>query len=171
MRTRLCIILTLAVLSVFAVMSLAGAETIKEKARIVYHMTKVEVIPVGDVPGHITAVADARGLTFIENGEVATFANKIMFDVTNGSGPHWAYSVTTFPDGSTRVWKAQGTTTALPSEESTFEGTITFIKGTGRSEGIQGGGTYTGKRLAPLAPGGPADAYLDSIYTYTLPSR
>lgn len=171
MKTRLSIILTVAVLSVFAVIALVGAETIREKSRNVYHMTKVEIVPVGDVPGHIIAVADARGLTFLDDGQVATYANKIMFDVTNGSGPHWAYSISTLPDGSTRVTKAQGTTTALPSGESTFEGTFTFVKGTGRSEGIQGGGTYTGKRLAPLTPGGPADSYIDSTYTYTLPSR
>ncbi len=160
-----------AILAFFVGSSLAGAETIKEKVRTVYHMTKVEAIPVGDVPGHIIAIADARGLCFVENGEVATYSNKIWFDVTNGSGPHWSYSIYTFPDGSTWVSKAQGTTTALPSGESTFEGTFTFIKGTGRSEGIQGGGTYAGKRLAPLTPGGPAESYLDSVYTYTLPSR
>jgi hypothetical protein len=163
--------LAVAILVVFASMSLAGAETIKEKGRIVYHLTKVEVIPVGDVPGHIIAIADAPGLTFVENGEVCTFANKIMFDVTNGSGPHWTYSVMTYPDKSTRVTKAQGTTTALASGESMFEGTVTFIKGTGRFEGIQGGGAYSGKRLAPLTPGGPAECYLDITWTYTLPSR
>ena len=163
--------LAVAILAVFGALSLAGAETIKEKTRSVYHLTKVEAIPVGDVPGHIIAVADARGLTLIENGEVLAFSNKIWFDVTNGSGPHWAYSVMTYPDGSTRVTKAQGTTTALPSKESTFKGTVTFIKGTGRLEGIQGGGTYTGKRLAPLTPGGPAECYLDITWTYTLPSR
>jgi len=163
--------LAVAILAILASMVLVGAEAIKEKMRTVYHLTKVEVIPVGDVPGHIIAIADARGLTFVENGEVLTFSNKIWFDVTNGSGPHWAYSINTYPDGSTRVMKAQGTTTALPSGESTFEGTSTLIKGTGRFEGIQGGGTYTGKRLAPLTPGGPADSYIDGNLTYTLPSR
>jgi len=172
MRTKLWFaIVAVGILAVVVAPPLAGAETIKEKNRTVYHMTKVEVIPVGDVPGHIIAIADARGLVFIEGGEVLAFSNKIWFDVTNGSGPHWAYFINTFPDGSTRVGNAQGTTTALPSKESTFEGTFTLIKGTGRWEEIQGEGTYTGRRLAPLTPGGPADSYMDSTWTYTLPSR
>ena len=172
MRRKLCLATpAVAILALFVGSSLAGAETIKEKSRTVYHMTKVEAIPVGDVPGHIIGIADARGLFFIEGGEVGAFSNKIWFDYTNGNGSHWAYSINTFPDGSTRVNKAQGTTTALPSGESTFEGTFTFVRGTGRWEGIQGGGSYTRKRLAPLTPGGPADCYMDSVYTYTLPSR
>jgi hypothetical protein len=172
MRGRLCFAAIAAtLLAVFASISLAGAESMEWKGRTVYHMTKVEAIPVGDVPGHVIGIADARGLTFIDNGEVATYLSRICFDFTNGNGPHWAYGVTTYEDGSTTVVKAEGTTTALPGGASTFEGTLSYIKGTGRFEGIQGGGTYTGKRVAPLAPGGPADSYSDWSATYTLPSR
>ena len=54
---------------------------------------------------------------------------------------------------------------------SSFKGTSTFIKGTGRYEGIQEGTSYAGGRVVPLIPGGPADCYSDNIETYALPSR
>jgi len=94
-----------------------------------------------------------------------------MFDFSNGSGPHWGYGVTTFPDGSINVIKYEGTTIAQEGGASSFKGTYIYVGGTGRFEGVQGKGSYTGKRAAPMSPGGPADSYSDNITTYTLPSR
>ena len=119
---------------------LAGAKTVTEKNRPVYHMVKVDVVQVGDVSGHIVGVADARGLTFVENGDVGTYLNRIMFDFVNGSGPHWGYGVTTFPGGSTNVIKYEGTTTAQEGGASSFKGTYIYVGGTGRFEGVQGKG-------------------------------
>ena len=170
MRTKLCFtILAVAALAVFGALSLAGAETVK--GRYVYHFFKVERIEVGDVPGHVVGVADGRGLVSFGTGEVATQLTKLLFDYTNGSGPFQAYNLITYEDGSTKISKVQGRTTAQASGVSTFEGTYTFIKGTGRFEGIQGTGSFTGKRTAPLTPGGPTDSYLDFTETYTLPPR
>jgi hypothetical protein len=171
MRAKLSFMIAVTVLFAFASLSLAAAKTVTQKGRSVYHMVKVDVVQVGDVPGHIVGVADARGLTFVENGDVGTYLNRIMFDYVNGSGPHWGYGVTTFPDGSTTVIKYEGTTTAQEGGASSFKGAYTYIGGTGRFEGIQGRGSYTGKRAAPMTPGAPADSYSDSIETYTLPSQ
>jgi len=172
MRTKLWFaILAVAILTVFIALPLAGAEkTVQEKGRQVYHVVKVEVMPVGDVPGHVVGIVDARGLTFPDTGEVATCSLKITFDVTNGTGPHQTYAVTTFEDKSTVITLAKGVTTARPDGTSTFEGTFTYIGGTGRFAGVQGGGSYTGKRMAPLAPGVSADSFSDYVATYTLPS-
>ena len=170
MRARLWFaILAVAILVGFTALSQAGAET--AKGRYVYHFFKVERIEVGDVPGHLIGVADGRGLVSSDTGEVATQLTKLLFDYTNGSGPFQAYNLITYEDGSTKISKVQGRTTAQASGVSTFEGTYTFIKGTGRFEGIQGTGSFTGKRTAPLTPGGPADCYLDFTETYTLPTR
>jgi len=162
-------ILAVAMLAAFVAPPLAGAET--AKGRIVYHFFKVERTEVGDVPGHGIGVADGRGLTSFDTGEVASTLFKLMFDYTNGTGPFQCYGITTFEDGSAKVSKFQGTTTALPGGISTFKATYTYIKGTGRFEGITGTGSFTGKRTAPLTPGGPADCYLDFTETYTLPAR
>ena len=170
MRAKLWFaILAVIILAAFTIAIQAGAETVK--GRYVYHFFKVERIEVGDVPGHLIGVADGRGLVSSDTGEVATQLTKLLFDYTNGSGPFQAYNLITYEDGSTKISKVQGRTTAQASGVSTFEGTYTFIKGTGRFEGIQGTGSFTGKRTAPLTPGGPAECYLDFTETYTLSAR
>jgi hypothetical protein len=162
-------ILAVIILAAFTIAVQAGADTVK--GRYVYHFFKVERIEVGDVPGHVVGVADGRGLVSYDTGEVATELTKLLFDYTNGSGPFQAYNLLTYEDGSTKISKVQGRTTAQASGVSTFGGTYTFIKGTGRFEGIQGTASFTGKRTAPLTPGGPAECYLDFTETYTLPPR
>jgi hypothetical protein len=78
MRTKLPFtIVAVALLAVFTAVPLAGAEkTVKEKGRFVYHVVKVEAMQVGDVPGHIAGVADARGLSFPDAGEVGIYSAK-----------------------------------------------------------------------------------------------
>ena len=173
MRMKLTFtILTVAILAVFVAVSLAGAEkTAQEKGRNVYHVVKAEVIAVGDVPGHIVGVAESRGLIFPDTGEVGTWSSKITLDLTNGNGPTLTYGVNTFEDKSTMITLGKTVATARPDGTATFEGTATYIGGTGRFAGIQGGSSYTGKRMAPLTPGVPADAFLDYVATYTLPGR
>jgi hypothetical protein len=164
-------IVALSALAVFAAMSLAGAETVKDKGRSTYHFVKTEVMKVGDVPGHVVGVVDTSGLAFFGTGEVANLSQKIILDLTNGSGPHRAYFVDTFEDGSTITGTAEGITTAREGGISTFDGKITYTGGSGRFDGIKGGGAYTGKRTAPVVPGGPAECYSDTDVSYTLLSR
>lgn len=149
----------------------AAENAINEKSRQVYHPSKVEVMQVGDVPSHVVGIADASGLSFNDSGEVANYSGKIFFDLTNGTGPHQSYTVLTFEDKSTLISLNKGMTTARPDGTSTFEGTFTYIGGTGRFSGVKGGGSYTGKRMAPWALDGAADSFSDSVATYTLPSH
>jgi hypothetical protein len=155
-------------LAVIMAPPLASAETVK--CRSSQHVVKAEVIQVGDVLGHVIGVAEIRGLAFYENGEIAAVLNTSMFDYVNGNGPHQNYTVHTFEDGSIIVIKNQGTTTADPGGKVTWhKGTFTYIGGTGRFAGIQGSGSYTGKRVGPPTAG--SEMYADSIGTYTLPAR
>lgn len=125
---------------------------------------------VGDVPGHVVGVGESRGMAFFDNGDVATAVDQFTFDYVNGSGPYVAYLLLTFEDSSTFVVRFVGTTTADPNGKiSSFSGMFSFIQGTGRFAGIQGSGSHTGKRFAPLGPG--AELYFDFSGTYTLPSR
>ena len=101
-----------------------GAET--SKSRLVYRLAKVEMMEVGDAPGHVMGVMELRGLSF-ENGEVGTYSGLITIDYTSGSGKHEGYGVVTFEDGSTQVTKSQGTTKASEGGKiSLFEGTFTY---------------------------------------------
>ncbi|MFQ5796558.1 MAG: hypothetical protein ACE5JP_16115 [Candidatus Bipolaricaulia bacterium] len=159
------------VLVILALAQETPAETLPVKGRIVQHMTKIEVIEVGDVPGHVVGVMESKGLVFMEDGEIGLYSHVLTFDYTNGSGPFQGYSLITYEDGSIQVSKAQGSSTVAQAGAfgviTLFEGTFEWIMGTGRYEGIQGSGSFSGKRLAPLAVG--ADTYLDLTGTYTLP--
>jgi hypothetical protein len=150
----------------------AGAEkTVNEKVRDVYHVVKAEVMQVGDVPGHVVGIFDASGLGFnMDTGEVCNYSGKVFFDLTNGTGPHQGYATNTCEGGKSFA-QVKGVTTAHPDGTSTVEGTFVYTGGTGQLSGIKGGGSYTGKRLAPLTPGGAADSFTDVVGTHTLPSQ
>jgi hypothetical protein len=169
MKAKLWIlILSAAILAVFAIMSQAWAETIK--FRQVQFITKAEVIQVGDVPDHIIGIYDQTGLASSDTGEVASLKNPGTFDYIKGTGTIQGYTTYTFEDGSTRTSKWQGTTRPDPGGKgSWFEGTWTFIQGTGRFAGIQGDGSFIGRRFVPF--GGGAQLYSDVIGTYTLPVK
>ena len=149
----------------------AGAQSYTMKCRETGHYPKVHLIEVGDVPGHILLIAEVAGVLSCDDGSVATTLHKGMSDFTKGSGKSQLYGVDTYEDGSSTWIKIHLTATADPDGKTTrLEGTFDYIKGTGRFEGIQGGGTFTGKRLAP-APGVAAQYCNDSTATYTLPSK
>jgi hypothetical protein len=149
----------------------AGAQTYTVKCRTTGHLPKVNVIEVGDVPGHIVLVSELAGVQPCDDGSVATISTKAMGDYIKGSGKSPSYSLATHEDGSTTWAKSETTVTADPDGKTArWEGTFEYIKGTGRFQGIQGRGTYTGKRLA-LLPGVGAQWYYDSTITYTLPSK
>ncbi len=151
-----------------AIDNAVAGEKVQQKIRSVFQYFKTEAAKVGDVPGHVVGVAEAKGLTFPEKDEPAAYSVQVTFDYVNGSGPHLGYIMSTWEDGSTTVIKAEGTTTAIQGGKiSLFEGTYTYVKGTGRYAGIKGGGSYTGKRVTPMAAG--AFCYSDAIDTYTLP--
>jgi hypothetical protein len=154
--------------TVTAIGNAVAGEEVQQKTRAVYSYFKAEAAKVGDVPGHVIGVGEANGLTFPEKDEPAAYSVQVMFDYVNGSGPHWGYAMSTWGDGSTTVVKVEGTTTATQGGKiSLFKGTYTYVKGTGRYAGIKGGGSYTGKRVTPMAAG--AFCYSDSTDTYTLP--
>jgi len=149
----------------------AGAQTYTMKCRESGHFPKMHIIEVGDVAGHILGVSEAAGVRSCDDGSVATNSHKIAFELTKGSGISHGYFLHTFEDGSTLWEKYQNTITPSPDGKTgRYEATFEYMRGTGRFEGIQGGGTFTGKRLAPT-PGAAAQYLIDITGTYTLPSK
>ncbi len=149
----------------------AGAQTYTLKCRSTGHFPKINIIEVGDVPGHNLLVGESAAMQSYDDGSVATYSGKIMAEFSKGSGKAQVYAMSTFEDGSTLWTKEETTIIANPDgKTSRWEGTFEYIKGTGRFEGIKGGGTYTGKRFAPV-PGVGAQFYADYTGTYTLPSK
>jgi len=150
----------------------AGAQTYSMNCRETGHFPKVNIIEVGDVPGHILVVGESAGVFYCDDGSVATTSIKPMVELTKGSGKAASYELFTYEDSSTAWIKAQCTIRPSPDgKRAIYEGgTFEYIKGTGRFEGIQGSGTFTGRRLAPL-PGAGAQYLEDITITYTLSSK
>jgi hypothetical protein len=146
-------------------------QTYAMKCRETGYTAKMNVLEVDDVPGHIIGVGEFLGVLSCDDGSVATTSTKDMFDYIKGSGQFHGYTVATFEDGCTLCIRYQGTATPEENGKTTrWKATCEFIKGTGRFEGIQGGGSFAGKRLAST-PGAGAQYYIDYDLTYTLPSK
>jgi len=145
----------------------AWAATIK--LRMVLFHTKVEIIKVGDVEGHIIGLHDTTGLASLETGEVAVVSERGTFDYTKGTGIHRGYERLTFEDGSTIDLKYEGTTRPeSKGKGSLLKGTsLVITQGSGGYAGIQGEGSYTGRRV--VAAGAGAQLFADMILKYTLP--
>jgi hypothetical protein len=133
-------------------------------------ITKVQLVEVGDVPGHMLAVSEGAGVIFFDDGSVGITSGQGLADVINGNGTGHGYAVVRYDDGSTHWEKGTYTATVQPDGSTRMEGTSEFTGGTGRFEGIQGSNRYTGKRF-PIVPGVPIQYMWEGEATYTLPSK
>ena len=163
--------LFLAMLLSVMVVLLPGVSAAEEVAgRNVGHTQKVEMMEVGDVPGHFMGVSQSYGLAFYtkgsEKGEIIPRMWTAIIDVVNGKGTFTGYEVKTFKDGSTVVVKGSGTQTPIDGGKKTaIEGTWEVSGGTGRYMGAKGTGTFKGERIGDFKTGG--DNYIDWTGTIT----
>jgi len=162
MRRWTTIIVTLLSMTVVLVPPTQASDEIA--GRIVSHTQKVEMMEVGDVPGHFLGVSQSHGLTFYtkgpENGEIAARMSTSIFDVVKGKGTLTGHELKTFKDGSTLFVKFAGTQTPIDGGKKTaYEGTWKVAGGTGRYAGVKGEGTFKGERIGDSKTG--ADSYFD----------
>jgi len=129
-------------------------------------VSKAERVPIGDVEGHLVGVVVRDSFNVFDSGEVATTTSVITNDFVRGAGPFIQYSTIKFSDGSTIMWKSQGT---IGAGAGAYTSEIT--KGTGRFDGIKGTQSGTAKYL-PVEPGeAGAKGYGEGTITYTLPPK
>lgn len=133
--------------------ALAG-ESGKASGRLVSHSTTSHVLNVPDEKGHIIMIYEGKGIGFSEKWGNYLYTFMGTLDVIKETSSSQAYLHATFPDGSTYTVKVEG---------KGAKGTFTFIKGTGKLEGIQGAGTYKSYILDPN------QWYTDWEAEYTLP--
>lgn len=160
------IILSLVLLLLLAAPFVQAAERGKVTGRLVLYATSFQSIPVGDVEGHIIFLFEAKGIGFWEPWGAALLKNSATGDRTKGLGPAESYEIYTFPGGSTITTKSKGEATSAGTGKTGTgggEGTWTFLGGTGKFQGIQGGGTFKWWVL------GPGQWYSDFEGEYTLP--
>ncbi|MGD0626952.1 MAG: hypothetical protein ABSB32_19865 [Thermodesulfobacteriota bacterium] len=145
-------------MSIFLVGDVVAGERGKVSNREIWFMTTIQTLKVPDMEGHTIHLWEAKGIILTEKwgacqGYVPATSD---FITPKGIMTSQGYVQYTYPDGSTTIqkWESKG---------GTSPGTWTYLKGTGRFEGIQGGGTFTHSMVAPDR------WYTDIEGEYTLP--
>jgi hypothetical protein len=154
------------VMGIFLVGDAVAGERGKVAARIVDYATTVHTLKVPDVEGHTILLIEGKGIGFSEKWGACLTYNTHTLDLIKGEGTSQGYEQMTFPDGSTITEKFEGRLKGgggTTSGSSSGEGTWTYIKGTGRFEGIRAEGTW--KSYVP----GRGQWYADVEGEYTLP--
>jgi len=132
--------------------ALAG-ESGKVVVRDVMFAASFPSAKVPDVEGHVIYLVDAKGIHFSDKWGVASAVCCGTTEYIKGVGPITGYYVYTFPDGSTNTIKYQGEAKGVPPGSTGRRGgevTWTYVRGTGKFEGIKGGGT---SKFWVVAPG------------------
>ena len=155
-RRRMALFMSLALILAFGMTTLSIAQQkTKIAGKLTMAYTEQDMIEVGDTEGHTLTLAQAEGVNgsvgehkFMDGAQVVTIS---FGDLTKGNGPHQGY-IKFVKGGDTTFAKWEGQVTTKLSSEGTpvaaFEGTFSYIKGTGSFENIQGDGTYKGRFIS-----------------------
>lgn len=118
------------------------------------HVVRIEWENVIDIPnsdGRQLGQTYYRGL-FFHDGEVAQAWAMETFERSPLGGTQKGLTINTYADGSTTVMSFRGGKTALGEQaRNGFDGSWEFVSGTGRFEGISGGGDYEGQAYDGIA--------------------
>jgi hypothetical protein len=123
-----------------------------------FTMVQPQQLEFGDAPGHVLMLAQARGANespgpdgFMDGAEILSVS---VADLVAGNGSHHGYDVQV-GDGDSVFTQWGGVVSTVLSPEKTpqtsFHGTWTKNRGTGRYLGIKGEGTYQGHFTSPTA--------------------
>ena len=147
--------ISLALISALSVTTVVGQQKTKVAGKITAAYTKQEIIDVGDIEGHGISLGESEGTNFgtgkPEFMDGAQVVNLATADLVKGNGPQQGY-IKFAKKGDTSIAKWEGKVATTLSTEgvpiTTFEGTFSWIKGTGQLANIQGSGTYKGKYIS-----------------------
>ena len=116
---------------------------------VVLIATKAHQIKVGDEEGHMLILSESKQVWFDEkSGEKLTRVGTNIMDINLKTGKGSlirSYGVLTSANGDKRFTVGEG----KPVGKGHWKGTYTYTGGTGKFEGIKGGGTWDSKSLAP----------------------
>jgi len=151
LKTAMGLFTSLALIFALGVTTSTAQQKTKVSGKMTVAYTKQERIDVGDVEGHLISLSESEGIN-VSTGKPefmngAQVVNLSFADLVKGNGPQQGYVKNT-KKGDTAIAKWEGKITTTLSAEgtpiTTFEGTFSWIKGTGQFENIQGNGTYKG---------------------------
>ena len=143
-KSRLLLIVLASIIA-FGVTTASAQDKVKVKLTKFIVITKWEQKEVGDVKDHFLVHYEAKDIS--SDGRFIYYKSA-QGDYVKGVGPHRGYNEVVDREGGTFFNKYEGMTTNEKSPEGKsikrVKGTYTYTKGTGKYEGIQGGGTYYG---------------------------
>ena len=116
--------------------------------KLVSMYDKIERVKVAEAEGVMIGVMDRKGLSILDNGEIAITNCRGIFDTKKG---FQGYSSLFFEDGSTLVLSWKGPTSQSRSADGKYWEygiAVEYVEGTGRFKGVKGSGSYRGR--APL---------------------
>lgn len=125
---------------------------------------KWEQIEVGDVEGHVIAISKSKQIYFNEaTGEKSASISIGLYDfnLNTEMGSGHGYGITNSKDGDKRIRRWEGESV----EKGHMKGTYTYIMGTGKLEGIKGGGTWESYSL------GSGQSYVEVEGETEIPSQ
>jgi len=129
----------------------------KWKGRTVWYTVKWEQVNVPGEEGHLVAVSEAKAIgsriegQILREGQIEHQAQLVDIDLKTGLGHGHGYAVLTDGDGD-KFWY-RWESKRVKGEKlfaSYWEGQITLLRGTGKFEGIKGGGPFRGYPIAPM---------------------
>ncbi len=141
----------------------AGAETMNFK--FFSHVTRSEVLPVGDVEGHNVALNVREGAVILASGDLAWMKAINSLDVVKGVQTYDQYFTISFQDGSTIIAHTKGSAAGTSGK---WAGEI--INGMGRFQGIKGTASAEIK-FVPPKDGISPKALGEATFNYTLPAK
>ena len=145
------------VMSILLMGNAVAGERGKIASRNIYYSPTTHTLKVPDMEDHVILAYEGKGITFEEKWGACLTYEIGTVNLIKGEGTCQGFTQYSFPDGSTFTQKWEGKIGARS------EGTWTFIKGTGKFNGIQGKGTWKAYMMSPER------WYSDGVGEYTLP--
>lgn len=141
------------------------SEETKESWREVVRITDNQTKRTETDPPHAVGITEQKGLVFYGGGEVGAVTLWFTWEGDSAESHYRGYGRYDFADGASVYTSFEGAG-GLPGKQT---GTLTFLGGTGRFEGIAGSGQFAAATLTPGSAGG--DTFRDVQATYTLPAK
>ena len=147
-REKLIVLAIAMILTIGPVVTKTAEAGEKVSAHATSVTTESKQFEVGDEEGHVLILYQASQIWIDDKtGEksVGVSSGTIDMRFKTGQGLFRGYNVRTFPNGDKFFSKYEG----KPVAKGHAKGTITYLGGTGKFEGLSGSGTWESRSMAP----------------------
>jgi hypothetical protein len=154
LKNPIILLFTFAFLIFFSSVPATAQDKMEVAGKISATVTEGHNFDVGDIEGHIFHISKSEGINTSTGKnsmmDGALVVNNNFSDLVKGTGHHQGFILMN-KDGNSTVAKWEGNVTTTLSGNVPlikFEGTFTYVSGTGKYANIQGGGKYKGMYIS-----------------------